>query len=149
MTDKLPFSRADHVGVVVKDMDKAIEYYESLGIGPFESLNVTSIDRKVYGRPAPDVRNLSSVAQLGSVQFELIQPVSGESIQKEFLEKCGEGINHLGFFVDDLHKEVAELIKKGFEVISSAKFLGGGGFAYFNTNKIGGVIFELIQWPPR
>jgi 4-hydroxyphenylpyruvate dioxygenase-like putative hemolysin len=149
MTDKLPFSQADQVGVIVRDMDKAIEHYQSLGIGPFESLNVTSIDRKVYGKPAPDVKNLSRVAQMGQLQFELLQPVSGESIQKEFLEKCGEGINHLGFFVDDLDKEVAKLIAKGFEVISSGKFVGGGGFAYFNTDKVGGVMSELIQWPPR
>ena len=149
MTDKLTLLQADQVGVIVRDMDKAIEHYQSLGIGPFESLNVTSIDRKVYGKPAPDVKNLSRVAQMGQIQFELVQPVSGESIQKKFIEKCGEGINHMGFFVDELDKEVVKLVEKGFEVISSAKFIGGGGFAYFNTDKIGGVMWELIQWPPR
>jgi 4-hydroxyphenylpyruvate dioxygenase-like putative hemolysin len=35
---------------------------------------------------------------------------NGESIQKEFLESKGEGVEHLGFFVDNLWEEVAKLI---------------------------------------
>ena len=33
MVERLPFSKIDQVGIVVKDMEKAIEYYQSLGIG--------------------------------------------------------------------------------------------------------------------
>ncbi len=146
--EKLPFSRVDQIGVLVRDMDKAVEYYESLGMGPFESLNVKATDRKVYGKPADDVKNLAKVARRGRLHFELIQPISGQSVQKEFLERHGEGINHLGFFVDDIEKEKAKLEKKGFKAISEGKFVGGGGFAYFDTHKVGGVMFELIQWPP-
>jgi len=65
------------------------------------------------------------------------------------LETKGEGINHLGFLVDDIDREVAKLVKKGFKVISSGKFLTGGGFAYFDTGKVGGILFELIQWPSK
>lgn len=137
------------VGVVVRDIDKAVEYYSSFGIGPFEPLNVSIIEREVYGKPAEDVKNIVKVAQVGKVDLELVQPAAGESIQKEFLERHGEGINHLGFFVDDLDQEVAKLVEKGFKVIMSAKFIGGGGFAYLDTDKVGGVQFELIQRPPH
>jgi len=147
--EKLPLSKVDQVGIIVRDMDEAVEYYQSLGIGPFESPNIIPTERRVYGKPADDVKNKVKVAQAGRVQFELVQPVSGESVQKEFLETKGEGINHLGFFVDDIDKEVAKLVGKGFKVISSGKFVGGGGFAYFDTAKVGGVIFELIQWSPE
>ena len=145
--EKLPFSKVDQVGVIVRDMDKAIEYYEALGIGPFKSLDVTAIDRKVYGKPADDVKNLVRVAQMGQVEFELVQPVSGESVQKKSLKDRGEGIDHLGFFVDNIDEEVANLVKKGFKVISSGKLVGGGGFAFLDTDKVGGVFFELIQRP--
>ena len=145
--EESPFSKVAQIGVIVRDMDKAIEYYQSLGIGPFEPLKTTSTDRKAYGKPAPDVKNLVRVTQMGQVQFELVQPVSGESVQKEFLEGRGEGINHLGFLVDDLDKEVAKLVEKGFKVTSSVKFVGGGGVAYLDTDRVGGVMFELIQWP--
>jgi len=147
--EKLPFSKVDQVGIIVRDMDKAVEYYQSLGIGPFEALNVTATDRKVYGRPADDVKNEVKIAPAGGIELELVYPASGKSVQREFLETKGEGINHLGFIVDDIDKEVAKLVEKGFEIISSGKFVGGGGFAYFDTGKVGGVLFELIQFPPK
>lgn len=133
---------------MVRDVQRAAAYYASLGLGPFEPLKLTRIERSVYGRRADDVANKSLVARMGPVQFELLQPVSGASIQKEFLEKRGEGINHLGFLVDDIDKEVEKLAARGFKVISSVKYLGGGGVAYLDTDRIGGVLFELIQWPP-
>jgi 4-hydroxyphenylpyruvate dioxygenase-like putative hemolysin len=146
---KSPFSKIDQIGVIVKDLDQAVEYYSSLGIGPFEPLDLTRIERSVYGKPARGIRNRSRVAQMGSVQLELLQPVSGESVQMEFLEKRGEGINHLGFLVDDLETEVVRMRSRGFTVISSVKYAGGGGVAYLDTDRIGGVLFELIQWPSR
>ena len=39
MAEDSPFSKAEHIGVVVRNMDRAVEYYESLGIGPFKPLN--------------------------------------------------------------------------------------------------------------
>ena len=145
--EKSPFSQIDQVGVIVRDLDRAVKYYSSLGIGPFESLDLARTERTVYGKPAEGIRNRSRVARMGSVQFELLQPVSGDSVQKEFLEKRGEGINHLGFLVDDLEKEVDRLTARGFTVISSVRYSDGGGVAYFDTDRIGGVLFELIQWP--
>lgn len=63
---------------------------------------------------------------------------------KEFLEKQGEGINHIGFFVDDLAAEIAKLVGKGCRVVSSGRTTGGGAFAYFDTDGVGGIIFELM-----
>lgn len=148
--DKSPFSTVYQIGVVVRDMDQAVRYYEALGIGPFESPKGAApiLERLVHGKPAPDVKNRISTAQMGEVQLELVQPISGESVQKEFLDTHGEGVNHLGFLVDDLHREVARLVEKGFRVISSGKLADGLAFAYLDTDRIGGIVFELIQ-PPR
>jgi len=147
--EKSPFSKVDQVGVIVKDMDKAIEYYQDLGIGPFKPMGTIAVDRRVYGKPADNVKNLARIAHLGNVELELLQPISGESIQRQSLERHGEGIDHLGFFVDDIDKETARLVEKGFKVISSGKYVGGGGFALFDTDKVGGVLFELVQRPPH
>lgn len=145
-----PFSTVCQIGVIVRDMDQAVRYYEALGIGPFESPKGPApiVDRRVYGKPAPDVKNRISIAQVGGVQFELVQPLSGESVQKEFLENHGEGIDHLGFLVGDVEQEVAKLVEQGFRVISSGKTTSGGVFAYLDTDKVGGIVFELIQLPP-
>ncbi|HJX69823.1 MAG TPA: VOC family protein, partial [Dehalococcoidia bacterium] len=147
-TEKLPFSRVDQIGVIVRDMDKAVEYYQSLGIGPFESMGIAHTERRVYGKVVTDVKNVVRVARMGQVQLELVQPAEGKSIQREFLDRHGEGINHLGFFVDDVDKEMAKMIQRGFKVIASTRFVGGGGGAYFDTGRIGGVLLEVVQWPP-
>lgn len=145
---ELPCAKVNQIGVIVRDMDKAIEYFEALGIGPFKPLERTypTIEREVYGKPANEVKNLIRVAHVGELEFELLQPISGDSIQKEFLETRGEGINHLGFFVDDLNKTVDQLVGRGFKVISRTKRANGGGTAYLDTDKVGGVQFEFVQF---
>jgi methylmalonyl-CoA/ethylmalonyl-CoA epimerase len=141
-----PFARVHQIGVIVRDLDQAVAFYEDLGIGPFESPQGPApiFDRRVYGKPAPDVRNRISKTQMGAVELELVQPVSGNSPQREFLEQHGEGVNHLAFLVEDLDGEVATLVQKGFRVLSSGK-TARSAFAYLDTDRIGGVIFELIQ----
>ncbi|MBA7552113.1 hypothetical protein ES705_44667 [subsurface metagenome] len=136
-----------HVGVAIRDMDKAVAYYQSLGIatiGPeilFESSNLT--DFEVNGKtPDTIVKRRIRFVQIGPIQLELVQPVEGESPQKEFLDSRGEGIDHIGFNVDDLDKEVDKLVKKGNKVILSGKSQTGG-FAYFDTCEVGNVIIEL------
>ena len=85
--------------------------------------------------------------ELPMVAKILVVETTGQSIQNEFWEKCGEGINHLGFNVDDLEKEVAKLEKRGFKVAADGKLNGVRRFAYMDTDKVGGVLFELIQQP--
>lgn len=145
------FSKPDHIGVIVKDINKAIEYYQSLGIGPFEPLKgVLSIEKRVNGKVIDpnSIRLDARMARVGPVKFEVIQPVVGESLWKDYVTNHGEGINHMGFYVDNVFDEIAKLKKKGFKAIYEAKFEGGGGAAYFDTRKVGGVIIELLEWPP-
>ena len=145
-----PFSSVCQIGVIVRDLDEAVRHYEALGIGPFESTQGAApiVDRQVYGKPAPDVKNRIGITRMGTVEMELVQPISGKSVQREFLEKHGEGINHLGFRVGDIEAETARLVAKGFRVISSGRTTAGGAFVYLDTDKVGGIVFELIQ-PPR
>ncbi|MFC1902733.1 VOC family protein [Chloroflexota bacterium] len=146
----VPFSSIDQIGIIVRDLDRAVKYYESLGIGPFKPLeHITPTERIVRGKIVTDVKNKMMFARAGPVQLELIQPIEGDSIQKEFLEMMGEGVNHFGFFVDDIEKETANLVKKGFKVVESVKFKEGGGVAHFDTDEVGGILFELIQTSPK
>ncbi|MFC1950713.1 VOC family protein [Chloroflexota bacterium] len=139
-----------HVGVIVRDMDKAVEYYQFLGaaiIGQ-ESLDTsTYTDLTAYGKPADPKSKLEiKMVQLGSVTLELLQPVEGDFTQKEFLDSMGEGIQHIAFKVDDFDKERDKLVAKGLPVIHGGKEIKTGEwFAYFDTRKVGNVIIELIQ----
>ena len=151
MTEYSPFSKVEHIGVVVRDMDKAVEYYESLGIGPFKPLRHKLLSQQMMlGKPVePDSFALKTrQARLGSIKVELLEPEKGESLWKEFLDTNGEGIMHLAFLVDDIDREEAKLVEKGLTVLYHVRFQTGGGSAYFDTREFGGVIIELVQWAP-
>jgi methylmalonyl-CoA/ethylmalonyl-CoA epimerase len=143
-------SHIDQIGLVVKDINKAIQHFESLGIGPFKAIwdDIEIEERNVHGKPANDVKNIAMVTQLGPLEIELVQTVAGDSIQKEFLEKHGEGVNHVGVFVErkDYDKEVDKLLKKGYKIVANVKTRQGARTcAYFSTDKIGGLQIELIS----
>ena len=143
--DKLPFEKFDHVGVVVRDLDKAIEYYQSLGMGPFEKRVIdTPADKTMYGKPA-DFKLKIATAPLGPIKLEIIEASDGAILQQEFLENKGEGINHIAFAVGDLEKEKATLMMKGLKVILTIKLPTGAECAYFDTRRVGGVIMELVK----
>lgn len=146
-----PFANLDHIGIVVRDLDEATKYYESMGIGPFKSSKaIVYKERKVMGKliPIDSPRVISRIAYTGQIYLQLAQPVGGKSIWQEFLEKRGEGIQHLGFLTDDIDKAEAKLAEKGIKAVYSSRFQTGGGASYFDTGKVGGVLFELVQWPP-
>lgn len=131
------------VGVVVRDMDKAIKRLESLGIGPFESM-VLPPDREEWYRGQPHKAEVKiSMAQVGDVQLELIEPLEGKSVHGEYLDSKGEGIQHVMFSVKDFDKETARLTKEGAVELLRAKFPGGPELAYLDLN-VGGIIVELV-----
>ena len=85
---KLP--PVSQIGIVVKDMDKAIEYYSStFGWGPFNVLDIELKEFTYKGEPG-DCRLKVALARSGPVEIELIQVLEGETPHLEFLrEKAG------------------------------------------------------------
>ena len=147
---KSSFDKLHHVGLVVKDMDKAIQRFTALGIGPFKQRVLPADAKETYrGKPfQPSKRVKIFIAMIGDVELELIQPINGKSPHQEFLDKKGEGIQHLGFMVDDLEKSVKDLTKAGSEILLTSEFKGGGGVAYLDLDAAD-VIVELVQPPEK
>ena len=140
------WDRAYQVGVVVRDLDQAVAFYERLGIGPFEEgPSAHTVERKIYGEPSTDAKVEGRLAQMGNIEFELLQPVSGRTVQGDFLEEHGEGVVHICAHTDDLERDIEELTALGYEVISEGKLSDGGRFAYFDTRAVGGLILELFE----
>lgn len=141
-----PWHSAYQVGVVVEDLDRAIRFYETLGVGPFiEGPSAHALDRRIRGRPEPEAEVAGRTARLGNIELELLQPISGVSIQKEFLETRGEGVIHICAHTDHLDSDIRWMQERGFKVISSAHLADGGKFSYFDTQDVGGIILELFQ----
>ena len=133
--------------MVVKDLDKSIEFLSALGLGPFTIREINHPRATVRGKTVSYQVRIA-LAQQGAVQLELIEYQKGETIQKEFLDEKGEGIHHLLFNVKDLKKTIDKFSRKGIPVLQSDNFVGGGGLAYMGSDKVGGIIMEIVQRPP-
>ena len=136
---------------VVRDADETARFYESLGIAEIQSqviFDSSAIeDANASGRFLKNgIKVKTRRFRIGPVAYELIQPLEGESIYKESLDRRGEGIIDLVFTVDDLERETAKLVEKGVPVIFSEKPRNGGAFVYFDTRKDGGdAMIKLVQ----
>ena len=141
---KLP--PVEQIGIVVEDMDKAIEYYSSVfGWGPFEVRDFGSMPYTYRGQVSNAHLKLA-FAKSGPLEIELIQVLEGETPHTEFLKRRGEGIQHLRFHVDDLDGMLADLAKDGIRPVWGHKVPQLGiSFAYLDSDQIGGVMFELIE----
>jgi methylmalonyl-CoA/ethylmalonyl-CoA epimerase len=144
-TPKLELPPADQIGIVVKDVEKTTEFFRSVfGWGPWGILELDMKDCMYRGESC-DARLKIAFAQSGSVEIELIQVLEGETIHTEFLREKGEGLHHLRFKVDDLDAKLADLAKEGIEVVFR-KNLNGIDFAYLDTDRVGGIMVELIEY---
>ncbi len=137
------------IGIVVKNIDETLKFYEkAFGFGPFEVRYVDYPTATYYGKVA-GYRGKRAFFFLGTIQIELIELVDGKTIHEDFLREKGEGLNHLGFQVDNLEEAKKRAEEAGFKVIQGFTRPDNTGFAYIDSDKVGGVIFELIQRPPR
>ena len=144
-TEETKLPPLHHVSIVVQDIEKAAQYYSSaFGIGPFPIREVNMDGVMVRGKRTTSKTKIA-LARSGGIRIELIQPIEGENVYTEFLRTKGEGLHHLAFVVDDLEGIVASLAKQGIKPIVSHKE-SEYSYVYLDSDQIGGVIFELIQW---
>ena len=142
-----------HLGIPIRDMDKSLEDYKSLGIASFQPEFLIDSSKfaeyLVYGKtPDPVVKTRAALGQVGPVGVELLQPVQGETVHKEFLEAMGEGVGHIAYAVQDLEAETAKMVEKGFPVILSITPAGRTerSAVYLDTrSRLSGLIVELVQ----
>jgi 4-hydroxyphenylpyruvate dioxygenase-like putative hemolysin len=153
ITTKLDLPAATQIGVIVGDMEKAIEFYsKAFGIGPFAPITDLKPDRGWYMGELVQSHHRVSRAMWGAMEFELVQPVSGKSIHRDFLDAQGEGINHLGIETDNYDELVRKMTQAGFKPIQALEtflpqFNCWGKGTFFDTRSVGGIIIELSTRP--
>jgi methylmalonyl-CoA/ethylmalonyl-CoA epimerase len=146
---KLGLPPVNQIGVVVKDMNKAIEYYSSLfGIGTFTVYEFVP-EKHWFMEEASYLKILMGKAQWGDIEWELLQPIEGKSLHKEFLETNGEGLHHLGFNIRNYDEMFDKFLEAGFKPVMRAEsyvetYKGFLKACYFDTRRVGGVLFEII-----
>jgi methylmalonyl-CoA/ethylmalonyl-CoA epimerase len=146
---ELSLSPPDHIGVVVRDMDKATEYYSSIfGLGPFTVYELAP-EKQWYREKPSSFKLRMGKAMWGNIELELLQPLEGESPHKDFLDTRGEGMQHLGFPVSNYEETFDRFLKAGFTPLARIEtyletYGGNLKACYFENQRVSGIIFEII-----
>ena len=143
----------EHVAVLVRDLKRAMEHYTNdLGIGPWAVYTLSPDwirDMTVHGEEQGYVYTLA-LCSVGPVLYELMESVQGPNIYEEFLNEHGEGVHHLGYFVENIDAEISKMESRGFSMLQSGRSFGtndDGAYAYFDTEGALGCIPEALEMP--
>ena len=127
----------DHVGIAVKDIDAAMKMFN-----------------EVFGAPLAEVKQVDdqgirgALVQVGQTRLELMEPTTPESTIGRFIERRGEGMHHLAFYVSGLPGKLQILDEMGLQLIDRAPREGlSGDIAFIHPRSVFGVLTELVERP--
>ncbi|HHY42237.1 MAG TPA: methylmalonyl-CoA epimerase [Thermoanaerobacterales bacterium] len=128
--------KIDHIGIAVKSIDEAMKIYtEILG------LKVTGIET------VEEQKVKTAFIPIGESEIELLESTSPDGPIAKFIEKRGEGIQHIALRVDNIEAKLKELKEKGIRLIDESPRLGAGGakIAFIHPKDTKGVLIELCE----
>ncbi len=127
--------KISHIGIAVKNLDEAIQFYKKLGL-EVEGIEVIE-SQKVKVAFIP----------VGNVRLELLEPTSEDSTVAKFLVKKGEGIHHLALGTENLERRLQEIEKKGIKLIDKTPRKGAHNtnIAFLHPTSSHGVLLELCE----
>ncbi len=128
--------KIEHIGIAVKDLKSAIEFYEkALGMKCYKIEEVES--QKVK----------TAFFKVGETKIELLEGTEPESPIIKFINGKGEGIHHIAYLVDDVQNTLNDLKAKGLRLIDERPRKGTEGFniAFVHPSSTGGVLIELCE----
>jgi len=135
------FTRIDHVGIAVADLDSAVDFYE-------RAFGMTKAHEEVNEEQG--VREaMMAVGDSGSF-IQLLAPLSSESTIAKFLDRSGPGIQQVAYAVDDVEAAAAALRERGVRVLYDTARVGTGGslMNFCHPKDCGGVLIEIVQAAP-
>ncbi|HZS89265.1 MAG TPA: VOC family protein [Chloroflexota bacterium] len=135
------------IAVVSHDLRKLMEtYHKNLGWGPwsvFVQEPPLLHDTVLRGKPTA-FTFMHAETHVGPVDFEIIQPLEGPSIYKEWLDQHGEGVHHIACMKVGSNPE--ELLKQFGEMGMQELMAGSIGdtirFFYLDTQPMLKFILE-------
>jgi len=116
-------------GIVVNDCELATEYFLNLGFPLIKEVHESR-----------DLGVKFCHLKVGSMMFELIQPITDNSVYKECFNIRGEGIVDMSFMVEGLESEIESLVGKGAELLVATN-----EFAVIDTRREGNTLIRLLS----
>lgn len=128
--------RIEHIGIAVRDLEAANRTYESV-LGA-ENYKTEIVESEGVA---------TSFFKVGESKIELLAATNPDSPIAKFIEKRGEGIHHMAFYVDDIHAEIERLKGEGFNLLNEQPKLGADNkiVAFMHPKDANGVLVELCQ----
>ena len=151
----------NHLGMMVIDRDEILTHYQSIGLGisvgpqpllPYtEGEGEITFFRELEGDPISHKYKTGGVhnfkdgqSQIGNCQLEIypMQPGPGMFISR-YLEKKGDGINHIAFNTNDIEKDTQYFIDRGCELVFNVTINGKTIENYIDTRLHGDLMISL------
>ncbi len=128
--------KIDHLGIAVNSIDDGQKFWtDVLGLKLEDTETVT--EQKVTTAFFP----------CGDSEVELLQSTAPDGPVAKFIEKKGQGFQHVAFRVADIEAALEELKEKGVQLIDKTPRIGAGGakIAFLHPKATGGILVELCQ----
>jgi methylmalonyl-CoA/ethylmalonyl-CoA epimerase len=136
------FTKIDHVGIAVPDLDEAIAFYRDT----FGVLSVHEETNEEQGvREA--MLTVSGVAGDGQTMLQLLAPLNADSTIAKFLDRNGPGVQQVAYTVDDIDAVCATLRERGLRLLYDAPRRGTADSRvnFIHPKDAGGVLVELVE----
>ena len=129
-------TKLDHIGIAVKNMDEALAFYR-------DTLGISSVGEEVIEEQNVKVAFLP----LGDTELELLESTSPDGPVAKFIEKRGEGIQHIALRVENIEEALNELKEKDFRLIDQQPRYGAGNakIAFLHPKATGGILLEISE----
>ncbi|HNY49046.1 MAG TPA: methylmalonyl-CoA epimerase [Smithella sp.] len=128
--------KIDHIGIAVKSIDATKQLYTGL-LGLTDAGSETVAEQKVTTAFFP----------VGDTEIELLESTSPDGPIAKYLDKKGEGVQHIAFRVENIEEALAELKTRGVQLIDEKPRRGAGGakIAFLHPKSTFGVLVELCE----
>ncbi len=128
--------KIDHLGIAVSSIDEKKNFWiDALGL------------QLVGTETVEEQKVTTAFLPVGESEIELLESTSKEGPVAKYIEKRGEGIQHVAFRVENIEEALAELKEKGIALIDQTPRKGAGGakIAFLHPKATSGVLVELCE----
>ncbi len=128
--------KVDHIGIAVKNLDETLKFYTDV-LGLECQGTETVEEQKVRVAFLP----------LGDTEVELLESTTDDGPIARFIEKNGEGMQHIAFRVDNIEEAIEHMKEKGMRMIDETPRYGAGGakIAFVHPKSSNRVLVELSE----